>query len=50
MLTRRGLEPPPAYVDQHLKLRIAWSPPSFLRENNGLTPGLRAGQSISILK
>ena len=34
-----GLEPPPTYVDQHLKLRIAWASPPILREINGLTTG-----------
>jgi hypothetical protein len=39
LVPRRGLEPPPTYVDQHLKLRIAWATPPILREINGLTIG-----------
>jgi hypothetical protein len=39
LVPRRGLEPPPTYVDQHLKLRIPWAIPPILRQINGLTIG-----------
>jgi hypothetical protein len=39
LVPRRGLKPPPTYVDQHLKLRIPWANPPILREINGLTTG-----------